>query len=85
MCPRFQGNPAEELLTVAATGQEDEAFQVLTQLGQAVGGVADELFQRYGEVGRVTGEPAIEELQHFGEFGGGVELDVGMGITALSG
>jgi hypothetical protein len=36
---------AEELLAVAAAEQEDEALQVVGQLGQAVGGVADELGQ----------------------------------------
>jgi hypothetical protein len=34
---------AEEGLAVVAAEQEDEALQVVAQLGQAVGGVADEL------------------------------------------
>src|SRR5215470_1376001 len=65
---------AEQGLAVAAAEQEGEPFQVLTQLGDAVGGVADEFFQRCGEAGGVAGEPLAEELQHFGEFGGYLEL-----------
>jgi hypothetical protein len=35
----------EERFAVAAAEQEDKTFQVVAQLGEAVGGVADELFQ----------------------------------------
>src|SRR5215470_2901324 len=72
---------AEQGLAVAAAEQEGEPFQVLTQLGDAVGGVADEFFQRCGQPGGVAGEPPAEELQHLGEFGASVtsSLTSGMG------
>jgi hypothetical protein len=49
---------AEQGLAVAAAEQEDEPFQVITQLGQAVGGVADELCQGLAQAGGGRG-PAI--------------------------
>jgi hypothetical protein len=45
---------AEEGLAVAAAEQEDEPFQVLAQLGEAVGGVADELVEGGGQASGVT-------------------------------
>jgi hypothetical protein len=47
---------AEQGLAVAAAEQEDEPLQVITQLGQAVGGVADELCQGVAQAGGVAGQ-----------------------------
>jgi len=57
--------PARRGLAVAAAGQEDKPLQVITQLGQAVGGVADELCQGVAQAGGVAGQSLAEELQHF--------------------
>jgi hypothetical protein len=59
----------EQGLAVAAAEQEDEPLQVITQLGQAVGGVADELCQGVAQAGGVAGQPLAEELQQLSQFG----------------
>jgi hypothetical protein len=47
---------AEEWLTVAAAEQEDESFQILAQLADAIGGMAGELFEGGAEAAGVTGQ-----------------------------
>jgi hypothetical protein len=78
---------AEELLTVAAAEQEDEAFQVLAQLGQAVGGVANELFQGCGEAGgsRASQPSRNCSISASSAASAASSLMPGMGITVLSG
>jgi hypothetical protein len=67
--PLLSRAKVKEGLAVAAAEQEDEPLQVITQLGQAVGGVADELCQGFAQAGGVAGQPLAEELQQLSELG----------------
>jgi len=78
---------AEQGLAVAAAEQEDEPFQVLAQLADAVGGMTHEVVQGGAKPGGIAGQPAGEELQYLSEFGrvGCVQLMSGMGGQRLPG
>ena len=55
-------------LAVAAAEQQDEPFQVLAQLADAIGGMTHEVVQG-GAAGGIAGQPAGEELQDLSKFG----------------